>query len=60
MKYILLAILLISAPLYAVTALLTGERISGMTKICYYDYLGSDYVITIKATEICKSSIQVD
>ena len=36
----------------------TGEQISGMNKICYYDCLGSAYAITIKSTELCPLSIK--
>lgn len=41
------------------TAFLTGERTSGMNKICYYDHLGSTVAITIGATELCPLSINV-
>jgi len=30
-----------------VTAFKTGEQISGMTKQCYYDALGSTYTLTV-------------
>ena len=55
----LLAILLLSMPAYAGTAFYTGERVSGMNKICYYDHLGSQVAITIKATQICPMTINV-
>jgi hypothetical protein len=35
----------------------TGEQISGMNKICYYDCLGSARAITIKATDLCPLTI---
>lgn len=35
-----------------------GERVDGMNKICYYDCLGSDYAITIKAHQLCPLSIK--
>ena len=44
---------------FAGTAFLVGERTTGMTKQCYYDYLGSEYVRTIKSTQLCPLSIQV-
>ncbi len=36
----------------------TGERISGMNKICYYNCLGSEAAITIGATDLCPLSIE--
>lgn len=36
---------------------LTGERISGMNKICFYDCAGSQAAITIKSYELCPLSI---
>lgn len=41
----------------AVTCFKTGERISGMNKICYYDCLGSAAAITIQATQLCPLTI---
>lgn len=41
----------------AVTCFKSGERISGMNKICYYDCLGSEAAITIKSHELCPLSI---
>lgn len=35
----------------------TGEQQSGMTKICYYDCLGSPAAITIGATSLCPLTI---
>lgn len=35
----------------------TGEQVSGMNKICYYDCLGSTVAVTIGATELCKLTI---
>lgn len=35
----------------------TGEQISGMNKICYYNCLGSTAAITIKSVELCPLSI---
>lgn len=43
---------------YAVTCFKTGERTSGMNKICFYDCLGSEAAITIKSTELCPLSIK--
>ena len=36
----------------------TGESSSGMTKICYYDCLGSPAAITIGSTQLCPLSIR--
>ena len=41
-----------------VRCLYTGERVSGLNKICYYDCLGSAAAITIKSTELCPLSIE--
>ncbi|MGO4438561.1 hypothetical protein [Rhizobium sp. RAF56] len=41
----------------AVMCFKTGERTSGMNKICYYDCLGSAAAITIGAVELCPLSI---
>ena len=35
----------------------TGERMSGMNKICYYDCVGSEYAITISSTSLCPLTI---
>lgn len=35
----------------------TGERTSGMNKICYYDCLGSTAAITVSAVSLCPLSI---
>ena len=41
----------------AVVCFLTGERVSGLNKICYYDCLGSEAAITINAVAPCPLSI---
>ena len=43
-----------------VTAFKTGERITGTTKQCYYQFGGSEYTITIKSYELCPLSIEVE
>jgi hypothetical protein len=35
-----------------------GEVISGMNKICYYDCLGSEAAITIRAIDLCPLNIR--
>lgn len=42
----------------AVTCFFTRERTSGMNKLCFYDCMGSEAVITIKATELCPLNIK--
>jgi hypothetical protein len=46
-----------SFPQVAVMCFKTGEQISGMNKICYYDCLGSGTAITIRSTQLCPLSI---
>jgi len=41
----------------AVMCFKTGENISGMNKICFYDCLGSATAITINSTSLCPLSI---
>ncbi len=36
----------------------TGEKVSGMNKICYYDCLGSEAAITISSAQLCPLSIE--
>ena len=36
----------------------TGEKVSGMNKICYYDCLGSEAAITISSVQLCPLSIE--
>jgi hypothetical protein len=38
---------------FATTGFLTGERVSGMNKICYYDVLGDTYTLNVKSYELC-------
>lgn len=59
MKKLILALMLISTTAMAGTAFLKYERDTGMTKQCVYDYLGSDYVITIKSYKLCPLTINV-
>lgn len=41
----------------AVTCFKSGERVSGMNKICYYSCLGSTYAITISSVELCPLTV---
>jgi hypothetical protein len=58
-KLIVLLAMIASASAFAGTAFYKGEKLSGMNKICYYDYLGSEYVKTIRSHEVCPTSIRV-
>lgn len=42
-----------------VTAFLVKEYTSGVNKICVYNLLGDEYIVTIKNTELCKLTIKV-
>lgn len=55
-----LAVLLaLAVPASAGTAFLTGEQSTGMTKQCFYDYLGDTYTRTLSSVALCPLSIQV-
>jgi hypothetical protein len=41
----------------AVTCFKSGEAVSGMNKICYYDCLGSTAAITISSVQLCPLTI---
>ena len=41
------------------TAFKKGERDAGLNKICYYDYLGSEYTKTVSSISLCPLSIRV-
>ncbi len=42
---------------YAVRCFLTGQQVSGMYKICYYDCLGSTAAITVGSYQLCPVTI---
>ena len=42
-----------------VTAFKTGEITTGMTKQCFYDYIGNGYTRTVRSVELCPLTIQV-
>lgn len=54
-KLILLTSILlsISSPVFATMGFLKSEKISGMNKICYYDVLGSIYLLNISSISLC-------
>lgn len=56
----LIAMALASMSAHAGTAYLKYERNTGMTKQCYYDYLGSEYVRTVSVTALCPLTIEVN
>ncbi len=59
MKKLTALLLILSFNAVAGMAFLKYERISGMNKICVYDHMGSDVVITIKSYKICPLTINV-
>jgi len=58
-KLILTTLIALSFSASAGTAFLTGERTTGMTKQCYYDYLGSTYTRTVKSYDLCPLTIRM-
>lgn len=42
----------------AVTCFKSGEQVSGMNKICYYNCLGSGAAITISSVSLCPLTIK--
>jgi len=56
----LVVAVLLAATAYAGTAFYTGERTSGMNKVCYYDYLGSTYTANVRSYQMCPTSIRVE
>ena len=46
-----------NSPMLALICFKTGEQISGMNKICYYNCNGSQAAITIGSTSLCPLSI---
>lgn len=57
--FLVLAAAVLSTSAYAGAAFFKYERVTGMTKQCVYDHLGSEYTITIPATRICPLRIEV-
>jgi hypothetical protein len=54
-----IVLLLTSAAALAGTAFFKYERTTGMTKQCVYDYLGSEYTITLRCIDLCPLTIEV-
>ena len=44
---------------HAGKAFFSHDEVSGLNRICYYDYLGSTVAITIKAHKLCPLTIEV-
>lgn len=42
------------------TGVFIGESIKGINRICYYDYMGSTYVVTFQIKDLCPMTIEVD
>ncbi len=61
MKHTILAIALLLAAQSATagTAFLKSQYVSGMSRICLYDHLGSTVAITIPSYSVCPLTIQV-
>ena len=61
MKRITLLLIALAIPLsaYACQAYYTGEAMSGMNKICYYNHLGSTVAYNVRSHQLCPMSIQV-
>lgn len=52
-------LLLLSGVANAGTAFFIREVTSAATRVCYYDYLGSEYAITLPVLQMCPLTIQV-
>ncbi len=59
MKKLALVLILVSFSAYADTAFYKYDYISGLNRICIYDYLGSDVALTIKSYQVCPVTIEV-
>lgn len=54
---IFLLTLLFNSLCFGCVCVSTGERLSGLNKICYYNCCGSDAAITIDSYKICPVTI---
>ena len=54
-----LLILMLTTNALAATAFLVSQYVDGLSRICIYNHLGSEYIITIKAYQVCPVTIQV-
>lgn len=55
----ILALTITASPALAGVAFLKYSYVSGLNRICVYDYLGSQYVITIQAAQVCPVQVRV-
>lgn len=58
-KLIVFLAAIASVSAFAGTAFYKSERTVGMTKTCFYDYLGSEYTKTMRSVDVCPTTIQV-
>lgn len=56
----LIMVVAMTAPMTVSACFLSGERISGMNKICYYDCVSGTRAITISAISLCPLSLYRD
>jgi hypothetical protein len=54
-----IVVVVYSSSAFAARAYLVSETRTGMNKQCNYSYAGKEYTRTVKATDVCKSSIEV-
>lgn len=60
MRKLLILVCLIPFTAHAGTAFFIYEiDRGGMTKMCFYEYLGEEYAITIKSYQLCPLTIRV-
>lgn len=53
-------LVLVATVANAGTAFFLREHTSATTRICYYDYLGTEYAITLPLLQMCPLTIEVD
>ena len=58
-KFILVAGLLLSFTAYAGIAFFKYDYVTGMTRQCVYDYLGSQVIRTQPAASVCPVTISI-
>lgn len=55
----ILALALTTSTAFAGVAFFKYSYVSGMNRICVYDYLGSQVIITIPAAQVCPVNIRI-
>jgi hypothetical protein len=53
-------LLLVATAAHAGTAFFLREHASATTRICYYEYLGTEYAITVPLMQFCPLTIEVE